>query len=256
MTSLVDRIRYYWDKQPCNIRHGKSEIGTEEFFQEVSARRYRVEPHIRDFAGFHLWGGKRVLEIGCGIGSDAEEFAKNGAEYVGIDISKESISLSRQRFQVLDLEGEFHHRDASQPLTDLGHFDLIYSYGVIHHYPDIEQIIKNIYEVAADDGEFRFMVYAKNSWKYAMIQKGLDQYEAQAGCPYAQAYTREDIYRLLDSKFIVERLRQDHCFMYNVQAYRQGRYELEPWFETMPEEVRQAVREYLGWHLLIKARKI
>jgi hypothetical protein len=101
------------------------------------------------------------------------------------------------------------------------------------------------------------MVYAKNSWKYAMIQKGLDQFEAQAGCPYAQAYTHDDIYNLLDSQvWRIERLRQSHCFMYNVEEYKQGRYELEPWFEAMSGSMREAVREYLGWHLLVKARKL
>jgi hypothetical protein len=89
-----------------------------------------------------------------------------------------------------------------------------------------------------------------------MINKGLDQYEAQAGCPYAKSYTKDDIAVLLGSQFHIERLRQDHCFMYNVQAYKQGRYELEPWFEAMPAAMREAVREYLGWHLLVKARKI
>jgi SAM-dependent methyltransferase len=196
-----------------------------------------------------------VLEIGCGIGTDAEEFAKAGAEYVGIDLSEQSVALCRQRFDVLELEGEFHVKDASRSFVDLGQFDLVYSYGVIHHFPGIESIIANVQEVLVPGGEFRFMVYAKNSWKYAMIQKGLDQFEAQAGCPYAQAYSKDEIHRLLESGWHIERLRQDHCFMYNVDAYKQGRYELEPWFEAMSESHRQAVREYLGWHLLVKAKK-
>ena len=100
------------------------------------------------------------------------------------------------------------------------------------------------------------LVYAKNSWKYAMIQKGLDQFEAQSGCPYAKAYSKEEIYDLLEEKFRVLRIRQDHCFMYNVSKYRAGEYELEPWFAAMPEDMRAAVKEYLGWHLLIKAQKI
>lgn len=257
MTELTDRIREYWNRQPCNIKHGSSPVGTPEFFQEVSERRYRVEPHIREFAGFHHWQGKRVLEVGCGIGSDAEEFAKHGAEYTGIDISDESLNVARQRFEVLDLTGEFYNRSAGDDLSDLGKFDLVYSYGVIHHFPDIDQTVQNIHEVLKPDGEFRFMVYAKNSWKYAMIQKGLDQFEAQAGCPYAQAYTHDDIYNLLSNdKWQIARLRQAHCFMYNVQEYKQGNYVREPWFESMTDEVRDAVQEYLGWHLLIKATKI
>ena len=110
---LEDRIKKYWNNQPCNIRHGTSELGTKDYFNQVSARRYRVEPHIAEFAGFHLWQGKRVLEIGCGIGSDGEEFAKHGADYVGIDYSDQSVAIARQRFEVLELEGEFHNIDAS-----------------------------------------------------------------------------------------------------------------------------------------------
>jgi 2-polyprenyl-3-methyl-5-hydroxy-6-metoxy-1,4-benzoquinol methylase len=257
MTDLTQRIREYWNRQPCNILHGVGSPDTPEFYGAISERRYRVEPHIPEFAGFHHWQGKRVLEVGCGIGSDAEEFARHGAEYVGIDISDESLDVARRRFQVLDLEGNFYYQNAGEDMSHLGRFDLVYSYGVIHHFPNIEQTIENIRNVLNPDAEFRFMVYAKNSWKYAMIQKGLDQFEAQAGCPYAQAYSHDDIYNLLNSQFWrIERLRQSHCFMYNVEEYKQGRYELEPWFESMSESMREAVREYLGWHLLVKARKL
>jgi SAM-dependent methyltransferase len=256
--SLEARIRRYWNAQPCNIKHGTAEFGTPEFFHQVSERRYRVEPHIPEFAGFHLWQGKRVLEVGCGIGSDAEEFAKNGAEYVGIDYSDQSIEVARQRFETLGLEGEFHNIDASnsQEINKLGKFDLVYSYGVIHHFPALDTIVDNVRNVLNPGGEFRFMVYAKNSWKQAMIYKGLDQYEAQAGCPYAKSFTKEDIPVILGQGWHIERVRQDHCFMYNVDAYKQGRYELEPWFAAMPDAMREAVREYLGWHLLVKATKL
>ena len=256
--TLEEKIQRYWNNQPCNINHGDSEPGSLEFFKQVSERRYRVEPHIAEFAGFHLWAGKRVLEIGPGIGSDAAEFARNGAEYYAIDYSEESIKLARQRFVVEELEGDFWCGDASDAAsyTGLDPVDLVYSYGVIHHFPALDRILDNVYDVLKPGGEFRFMVYAKNSWKQAMIYKGLDQYEAQAGCPYARSFTKEEINEILGSRFHVERLRQDHCFMYNVEAYNAGRYELEPWFAAMPDSMREAVREYLGWHLLVKAKKI
>lgn len=255
---LLEKIKTYWNTQPCNVKHSLSPVGTEQYFEEVNQRRYFVEPHLRDFASFHLWRGKRVLEIGCGIGSDAEQFARHGAEYVGIDLSSESIDLCRRRFEVFGLEGEFYVMDGADraAINSLGQFDLVYSCGVLHHYPDIHQVLDNIHAALVDQGELRFLVYARNSWKYAMIQKGLDQFEAQSNCPYAKAYTREEIYDLLKGQFEVLRIRQDHCFMYNVSKYRQGEYELEPWFEAMPEEMRAAIKEYLGWHLLVKAQKL
>lgn len=254
---IRERIIDYWNRQPCNIGHSDYPVGTVEYFEAVTAKRYRAEPHILDFAGFHHWRGARVLEIGCGIGTDAEQFARHGAEYVGIDLSKESLAICRQRFQTLGLPGDFIYCDVTDrtELQGLGQFDLVYSYGVLHHFPGMREHLENISTVVVPDGELRFMVYARNSWKYAMIQKGLDQFEAQAGCPYAEAYTREEIAELVQGLFKIERIRQDHCFMYNVPKYRQGQFELEPWFEAMEPTMRDAVKEYLGWHLLVKARK-
>lgn len=255
--NLDQRIVEYWNRQPCNVAHSSEPVGSEAYFDAVTAKRYRAEPHILDFAGFHLWRGRRVLEIGAGIGTDAEQFARHGAEYVGIDISQESLHLCRTRFDTYGLHGEFHCGSVTDIdfLKSLGEFDLVYSYGVLHHFPGMSDHLANISEVMHSGSELRFMVYAKNSWKYAMIQKGLDQFEAQAECPYAEAFTRDEISDLVEDRFHIERIRQDHCFMYNVPAYKQGKFELEPWFAAMPEIMRDAVREYLGWHLLIKARK-
>jgi SAM-dependent methyltransferase len=256
--NIKDQIRAYWNAQPCNSRHSTNKPGTLAYFQDVTTRRYLAESHIPEFAGFHLWQGQRVLEIGSGIGTDAAEFARHGAQYTGIDYSESSVDLARQRFEVEGLAGTFVCGDASDAGTYAGlpQADLVYSFGVIHHFPAIDRIIDNVYNILAPGGEFRFMVYAKNSWKQAMINRGLDQYEAQAGCPYAKSYDKNNIYQLLGDRFSVERIRQDHCFMYNVPAYKQGQYELEPWFAAMPDAMREAVREYLGWHLLVKARKL
>jgi len=252
---IKQQIVEYWDRQPCNINHSKSEIGTLQYFEEGAIKRYTAEPHIKDFADFQSYKGKRVLEVGCGIGADAVEFAKAGAEYVGIDISKESLALASKRFEVYGLDGEFQLRSGDEDLSDLGQFDLIYSFGVIHHYPDIEKTIDNLHAALKVSGELKFMVYAKNSWKYAMIQKGLDQFEAQSNCPYANTYSIEEIENLLAGKFNNSHIKQAHCFMYDVPMYKQNIFVLEPWFEAMPVEMREAIHQYMGWHLLVKASK-
>lgn len=257
MTSLISQIVDYWNQQPCNTKHSAADPKSEQYWNEITKKRYFVEPHIYQLAEFHRWQGKRVLEIGCGIGTDAEQFVRHGAEYVGVDISSTSIDLCKLRFQVQNLSGDFHCLDAGDlnQVMSLGKFDLVYSMGVIHHYPRPRDIVANAYELLNDSGEFRFLVYAANSWKYAMIQAGLDQYEAQAGCPYAEPYDEDKISILCLGLFDITEIEQNHCFMYNVEKYKQGIYELEPWFAAMSENMRSAVRKQLGWHLSVKAQK-
>src|SRR5579863_7855582 len=162
----VEQVRSYWDQRPCNIRHSPKPLGTREYFDEVEARKYFVEPHIPRFADFERWRGKRVLEIGCGIGTDAVNFARAGADYTAIDLSGVSLDLARRRFEVFGLQGRFVSGNAEEVdrLVDPASFDLVYSFGVIHHTPDPAAVIAGIRRVLKPDGELRVMLYARNSW--------------------------------------------------------------------------------------------
>ena len=75
-TGTITQVHDYWNARPCNIRHSTKPVGTREYFDEVEARKYLVESHIPGFADFQRWKGKKVLEIGCGIGTDTINFAR------------------------------------------------------------------------------------------------------------------------------------------------------------------------------------
>jgi hypothetical protein len=100
------------------------------------------------------------------------------------------------------------------------------------------------------------MLYAKNSWKDAMIEAGLDQPEAQFGCPIATTYTTEDVRRLIDGLFTLTSVEQAHIFPYVVEKYVKYEYEVQPWFKAMPEAMFKALEARFGWHLLFAARAI
>jgi SAM-dependent methyltransferase len=251
----IDEVRRFWDTRPCNIRHSRAEIGTRAYFDEVEKRKYFVEPHIPGFAEFEKWKGKRVLEIGCGLGTDAVNFARAGADYTGVDLSAASLDLARRRFAVYGLRGTFHLGNADElpKAVPVQVFDLVYSFGVIHHSPEPSRVIRSLKMYLGPESEFRLMLYAKHSWKNIMIDAGFDQPEAQHGCPVAFTYTPEEVRELLKDFEILD-LHQDHVFPYVIEKYVRYEYERLPWFQAMPGEVFRALERALGWHTLIRCR--
>jgi SAM-dependent methyltransferase len=257
-TPDINDVMEYWNRRPCNIRHSQRTLGTREYFDDVEARKYFVEPHIPGFAEFPLWSGKRVLEVGCGIGTDAVNFARAGAIYHGVELSGESMVLAQTRFEVFGLSGSFLNISGEELATVFADddFDLVYSFGVIHHTPNQRGMIEQIRKVIRPDGVFKFMVYAKNSWKDAMIEAGLDQPEAQTGCPIATTYDSAMLQDLLRGCFETEEVRQAHIFPYEVEEYVKYNYIKKPWFAVMPDDVFAALERRFGWHMLVTARPI
>lgn len=255
----MNNIVEYWNRQPCNIKHSNKEFLSVDYFNEVEKRKYFVEPHIPDFANFKNWNGKKVLEIGCGIGTDATNFAKNGADYTGIELSDVSLNIIKKRFELFGLKGNFYNLDAQNfdELSKVGNdFDLIYSFGVIHHSPHPEKILENCYKLLKTGGCLKIMVYAKNSWKNFLIQDGYDQYEAQSNCPLALTYTKDEIYSILSSlKYNNINILQTHIFPYKVDKYKKYEYELEDWFAEMPNNLFKLLEKNLGWHLCVTSYK-
>jgi SAM-dependent methyltransferase len=255
-TPGIEAVEAYWDARPCNIRHSSRPVGSREYFDEVEQRKHFVEPHIPGFAQFERWRGKRVLEVGCGIGTAAVNFARHGADYTGVELSKTSLDLTRQRFDVNGLTGRLILCNAEQlsAHVEANPYDLVYSFGVIHHSPNQRAIVEEIRKVVRDDGEFRCMLYARNSWKDVMIEAGFDQPEAQRGCPVATTYTLDMVRELYRGLFDITSVEQAHIFPYVIEKYINYQYELQPWFKVMTPEMFAALQRRLGWHMLIVGR--
>jgi hypothetical protein len=134
--------------------------------------------------------------------------------------------------------------------------DLVYSMGVLHHTVSPALALRNIANQCESGTEFRFMLYAKNSYKSALIQGGLDQFEAQDNVPLAETYTRDEAIMLFENEGIsVESVSQTHIFPFNIDKYKQYEYVVEPWFAAMPTELFECLKRQLGWHLLIVGHK-
>ncbi|MEZ5316635.1 MAG: class I SAM-dependent methyltransferase [Vicinamibacterales bacterium] len=270
----IARVRDYWNARPCNLRHSPAPVGTREYFDQVEARKYFVEPHIPAFADFERWRGRRVLEIGCGLGTDTINFARAGADVTAVDVSAASLDLVRRRaalFGVADrircLEADAETLSSRLPPQS---FDLVYAFGVVHHSPDPSRIIQQIRRHYVDAGStLKLMVYHRRSWKVMGILLGtakgrfweLDQWiarhsEAQTGCPVTYTYTRASVKDLLGTGFAPVAVHVDHIFPYRVADYVRYRY-VKPWyFRYLPRPAFRALERRLGWHLCVTARPV
>ena len=254
-THSITDVQRYWDDRPCNIRHSDQPLGTRAYFDEVEAKKFRAEPHIPGFCEFDRWAGKRVLEIGCGIGTMAVNFARAGADYTGVELSGESLKLANQRFQVYDLPGQFYLGNAEEldKFLPLDTYDLVFTWGVIHHSPRPDLILQQAAQYMRSGSMLKVMVYAEHSWKNYLIETGLDQPEAQSGCPIAYTYTPQALEQMIGPAFKIHAMEQDHIFPFQVEPYRQGQFIKQPWFDCMPELMFRQLERKLGWHLMATA---
>ena len=268
----ITKVSEYWNSRPCNIRHSTKPVGTREYYDEVEARKYFVEPHIPRFAEFDRWNGKKVLEIGCGIGTDTINFARAGAQVTAIDLTEQSLEVARQRAKVFGLEDRIRFLQANaerlSETVPVERYDLVYSFGVIHHTPDPSRVLDEIRKYVTAESTVKVMVYNRWSWKVLWILlaygKGriwkldrliADYSEAQTGCPVTYSYSRSEGRQWFENHgFHVTDIMVDHIFPYEIAEYVQYRYKVVWYFRWMPKRVFRALERALGWHLCLTAK--
>jgi ubiquinone/menaquinone biosynthesis C-methylase UbiE len=165
-SNIKTQVQKFWQKTPCDSWFTNEAGGTQAFYRSLDEHRYKVHQRLQSAVGFEKTRGLRVLEIGCGCGSEAERFARAGAHYTAVDLTDAAVSITRRRFQLANLEGCFVQGDAENlPFAD-GSFDLVYSHGVLHHTPDTPRTICEVHRVLAPGGRAVVMLYYRDSFNY------------------------------------------------------------------------------------------
>jgi len=175
-----DEIQEQWNNNACGSHYAKeAQKYTLEWYLEVERYRYQdYAPWMHQTMEFAKHDGKKLLEIGAGIGTDHVQFAKYGAITTDVDLSSGHLDLAQENFRLRGLSGTFIHHDAEMlPFPD-NTFDVVYSNGVIHHTPNTQSVVDEIYRVLKPGGKAIVMVYAENSlhfWKNLVTTLGLKQ---------------------------------------------------------------------------------
>jgi ubiquinone/menaquinone biosynthesis C-methylase UbiE len=173
-------VQEFWEQEACgtgNAIVGERDACTKEWFEQIEQHRYRVEPYIHSIAQFTRHHGKRVLEVGVGAGSDHLQWARAGAECYGVDLTRRAIETTQARFDLYGFKTNLRQIDAEiLPFPD-DSFDVVYSWGVIHHAEHPEQIVQEVRRVLKPSGLFIGMLYGRHSlvaaklWvKYALLR--------------------------------------------------------------------------------------
>jgi SAM-dependent methyltransferase len=290
---LKERVRAFWQAHPCGTKFSDAEIGTREFFERVEAHRYEKEWHIPTAANFANTRGLRVLEIGCGMGTDGAQFARAGANYTGVDLTDAAVELARQRFQVSGLKGEFRVADAERLDFPDASFDLVYSHGVLHHTPDIEAAVREIHRVLKPGGRAIVMLYHRGSYNYRvgiriLRRAGAGLLKSEPGIKLINFLTGEPVDALRERAELLRTSRNGHVSadellnestdgagnplarVYSRPEARElfkdfSNVELRTYFlnkrfipiigNFLPRSVESALASRWGWHLWIYATK-
>jgi len=200
---LKNEVREFWNSDPCGTRY----LDEKEDFAAHARARYTLEPHIPDFAQFASARGRKVLEIGVGMGADYLEWLKAGAQATGVDLSEASLQKARRRCELAGYRPDLRVADAEHlPFPDET-FDVVYSYGVMHHSPDTARCLHEAWRILKPGGEARIMLYHHASLTGAMLWlrygaprgKSLRQtvYE-HLESPGTKTYTRAEVSRLME----------------------------------------------------------
>jgi SAM-dependent methyltransferase len=261
------RAREQWGQDPCGAEYDREhKLGTREFFDAIEHHRYtNYAPWMPRVMEFEKFRDARLLEVGCGMGTDLLQFARNGARCVGIDLTPRSVEITRHRFNLYGAKGDFMISDGERLPFRGESFDVVYSNGVLHHTPDTAGAIREVHRVLRPGGVAKVMLYHRNSlnyWIEIVLRRGL------LGAEFLRGRSADEI-----MSRVIEH--SDHSARPLVKVYsRREARDLFSQFQTVTIQVEQLtrtelrflsplisdymlnrLRKTIGWNVIVTAIK-
>jgi 2-polyprenyl-3-methyl-5-hydroxy-6-metoxy-1,4-benzoquinol methylase len=251
-------VKAFWEANPLCAATIQHEPGTLEFFKEHERLRLESEPAElqRELYEWDRHAGKRLLDVGCGTGYVASLYARGGATVTAVDIAERSVELTRQRLKLLHLTADVRVANAEAlPFAD-GSFDVVSSFGVLHHTPDTGRALREVHRVLVPGGKAILMFYHRNSFAYRLLfpakrllqrewmhKSAQDQVNAVDGSdnPLGKVFTRQELMALMpgftDFEFHTWELFFRHA-------------------DKLPAFLSRFIAARWGWFLYVKARRV
>lgn len=270
--AIKENTKAVWGASPAGWTFGKGyEKGSKEFFDAVVKKRFIYEcDWLDEIVDFKRHAGKKVLEIGCGAGYDAYMFCKHGALYTGIDITPDNSVITKKHLAFYGYEPVTLEADAEK-ISFKNEFDYVYSFGVLHHVPDIEKALKNIFAALKPGGEAQIIVYHKNSIFYRISLAFADwflggkfrkmtladrlsqiEYTTSDAKPLVRVYSRREIQNLMKhAGFMVQKIevrKLVHEDLPDIPVIRRL-------YKYIPDSWLKFLGKKFGWYVSVRATK-
>ena len=246
-------VRNYWNEHIHDLEISREAPGSRAFFADLDQYHFEKLHHLLRLVDFDGYSGKRVLDVGCGAGTDLVRFAKGGALVSGVDISPSAVALARQNFSQQGLEADLREADGEHlPYAD-GTFDLVFAHGVAQYTPDSRALVEECRRVLKQGGDAIFQVYNRISWLNALskvMKVPLEHEDAPVLGRYSASEFRALLTGFREIRIVEER--------FPVKSRLHGGWKgfafntmFVGTFNALP---RGLVRRF-GWHLLAFCRK-
>ena len=253
--TLLEEQKSYWDQNPIGAEIFDAELGSREFCDRYVKYYDEFYRESRESMNYEKYAGKRVLEIGCGLGANALHFAEAGAEVTAIDLSDTSVECSRRLFGYRGLTAVIEQGNAEKLGFPDDTFDMVCSLGVLMLVPDIEAAVGEIHRVLKPGGEVMVMLYNRWSWYWMLVKLTGTKVESERGDPpLNRVHSRREVQRLF-SRFsgvtvVSERtprrtLRRKGLL---AKCYNKG---FVPLYGMLPDVLGKRI----GWHLVVRGTK-
>jgi ubiquinone/menaquinone biosynthesis C-methylase UbiE len=258
MMTTIKEVQQYWDEYPCGIQVTNEEWGSREFFNDIKKKfqeTYTAYAHSDALLNFRAYKDKSVLEIGCGIGIDALEFARNGARVTAIDLSPKNIELTKKYFAYNAVDATIEVGNAEQLRFPDNTFDLVIAIGVLYYTPNTQKAVDEIFRVLKSDGKIICMFFNLYSW-YVLLARisstNIDHEKKDP--PIIKLYSIKEVKKMFEKfstlEIVMDRFPTKTIKRSGIIAHLYNSV-LVPLFGIIPKPI---IRPF-GFHIIVKAIK-
>jgi ubiquinone/menaquinone biosynthesis C-methylase UbiE len=250
---ILEAIRTYWNEHIHDLAVATAPVGSPDFFRQLDQYRYEKLNYLTQVIDFASYQGKRLLEIGCGVGIDLVRFAQAGAKVTGVDLAPVSIDLAKRNIEQCGVAADLYVMNGEALRFDNNAFDVVYANGVLQYTADAPRMISELNRVLQPGGEAILMVYNRRSWLNALSKVMSVELEHE-DAPVLRKYTIGEFREMLQTFSAVRILPERFPVKTRLHKGIKARLYNDIFVSAFQLLPRRAIRP-LGWHLMAFAYK-